>query len=225
VKLGSGEFVLGRLPEGTPSGCLFVSIDGSSSGYIILKHKYRDGMRDVLLSMGKKYELHLLSGDNDAELSALLEFFPTAGHMNFNQTPVDKLNYIRKLRSEGRKVMMIGDGLNDAGALYESDCGISIADDVYHFSPSCDAILEARQFWKLSTFLKFSKISRRIVIMSMLFSFFYNIIGLSFAMSGNLTPIVSAILMPLSSVSVITLITVATYLASARTKLNKIYPV
>ncbi|MEI7490018.1 MAG: heavy metal translocating P-type ATPase metal-binding domain-containing protein [Bacteroidota bacterium] len=225
VKLGSGEFVLGGLPEATPAGSLFVSVDGSPSGYIILKHKYRDGMRDVLSSMGKKYELHLLSGDNDAELPALLEFFPSAGHMNFNQTPVDKLNYIRKLREEGKKVMMIGDGLNDAGALYESDCGISIADDVYHFSPSCDAILEARQFRKLSTFLIFSKLSRRIVIMSMLFSFSYNIVGLSFAISGNLTPIVSAILMPLSSVSVITLITVATYFASVKTKLNKIYPV
>ena len=141
--------------------------------------------------------------------------------MNFEQSPADKLNYINKLKAEGKRVMMIGDGLNDAGALTESDCGISIADDVYHFSPSCDAILESRQFMKLATFLQFSKTSRRIVMMSILFSFFYNLIGLSFAVSGNLTPIVSAILMPLSSVSVITLITLTIYIASVRAKLNK----
>ncbi len=225
IKLGSEEFVLGSRSAGKPAGSLFVSIDGMPSGYIILKHKYRDGMREVLTALGEKYELHLLSGDNDAELPVLLEYFASPEHLNFNQGPLEKLSYVRKLKAEGKRVMMIGDGLNDAGALNESDCGISIADDVYNFSPSCDAILESRQFGKLADFLSFSKTSKRIVILSMLFSFFYNLIGLSFAISGNLTPIVSAILMPLSSVSVILLITVATYLASASAKLNIAYSV
>ncbi len=221
IKLGSDEFVLGRRTAEPVAGSLYISVDGKPAGYFILNHKYREGMREVLTSLGHRYELHLLSGDNDAELSALLQFFPSKDHMNFEQSPADKLNYINKLKAEGKRVMMIGDGLNDAGALTESDCGISIADDVYHFSPSCDAILESRQFMKLATFLQFSKTSRRIVMMSILFSFFYNLIGLSFAVSGNLTPIVSAILMPLSSVSVITLITLTIYIASVRAKLNK----
>ena len=222
VKLGSEEFVLGKRSADPIAGSLYVSIDNKPSGYIILKQKYREGMQEVLKSLGKRYELHLLSGDNDAELGTLIGFFPSRGHLNFNQSPTDKLNYVRKLRAEGKKVMMLGDGLNDAGALKESDCGISLADDVYHFSPSCDAILESARFGKLSTFLKFSKTSRKIVIISMIFSFLYNMIGLSFAISGNLTPIVSAILMPLSSVSVILLITVSIYVTSMRAGLNKI---
>jgi len=224
-RLGSDEFVLGSRSVAGAAGSLYVSADGKPSGYIILKHKYREGMKDVLNSLGRKYELHLLSGDNDAEFEALIGFFPSREHLNFNQSPLDKLNYVRKLKAEGKRVMMIGDGLNDAGALHESDCGISIADDVYHFSPSCDAILESRQFRKLDSFLRLSKNSRRIVIASMMFSFFYNLIGLSFAVTGNLTPIVSAILMPLSSVSVISLITIAIYLAAGREGLNKGYSV
>lgn len=225
IKMGSEEFVNGTVSGDPIAGSLYVSIDGISSGYIILRNKYRDGMSEVLTSLSSKYDLHLLSGDNDAELPELLRFFKGRDHIHFWQSPVEKLNYIKKLKSEGRMVMMMGDGLNDAGALFESHCGISIADDVYHFSPSCDAILEARQFNKLATFLRFSKTARNVVVLSIIFSFLYNIVGLSFAISGNLTPIVSAILMPLSSVSVISFIASAIYLSSVRAKLNIAYSV
>jgi len=109
---------------------------------------------------------------------------------------------------------MIGDGLNDAGALRESDCGITIADDVYHFSPACDAILGSEQFRKLPAFLKFTRTAMRIVTGSIGLSFLYNVIGLSFAVSGHLSPVVSAILMPLSSVSVVALVSLSVYLAA-----------
>jgi Cu+-exporting ATPase len=171
-------------------------------------------MRDVLISLSKKYELHLLSGDNDAELPNLLEFFPSADHLNFNQSPKDKLEYIRKLKSAGKKVLMIGDGLNDAGALRESDCGISIADDVYHFSPASDAILESAQFLHLNDFLDFSRKSMKIVYLSMTLSFLYNVVGLSYAVTANLSPVISAVLMPLSSVTIIGFITITVYLTA-----------
>ena len=109
---------------------------------------------------------------------------------------------------------MIGDGLNDAGALRESDCGISIADDIYHFSPACDAILESKQFKHLPGFLSFSRIAMRIVFISVVLSFLYNVVGLSFAISGNLRPEISAILMPLSSVSIVTFVTLSVSLSA-----------
>jgi len=111
---------------------------------------------------------------------------------------------------------MVGDGLNDAGALRESDCGISIADDIYHFSPACDAILESRKFHRLSDILAFSRISRRIVLFSILLSLIYNVAGLSFAVAGKLTPILSAILMPLSSVSIVAFISLAVMITARR---------
>jgi Cu+-exporting ATPase len=107
---------------------------------------------------------------------------------------------------------MAGDGLNDAGALLESDVGISIADNIYHFSPACDAILEAGRFSSLERFLSFTVTSMNIVKISFLISFLYNVIGLYFAVNGYLTPIISAILMPLSSVSVVAFATFTTRL-------------
>jgi Cu+-exporting ATPase len=213
VKVGSEVFVTGTPAVQPAPGKIYVSIDSSVLGYVTIKNQYRPGMKHVLETLARRYELHLLSGDNDAELPALLQFFPSGQHLNFNQTPQDKLHYIQNLRQQGKRVLMIGDGLNDAGALRESNCGISIADDIYHFSPACDAILESGQFRHLPDFLSFSRLSMMIVYTSMTLSFLYNVIGLSFAVTNNLSPIVSAILMPLSSVSIVGFVTLAVFIA------------
>jgi Cu+-exporting ATPase len=76
-------------------------------------------------------------------------------------------------------------------------------DDLYAFSPACDAILHASELKKFDAFLKFSKSALRTVKRSFLISFFYNSIGIAFAVQGLLTPLVAAILMPVSSVTVV----------------------
>ena len=108
---------------------------------------------------------------------------------------------------------MTGDGLNDAGALMQSDVALTIANKVYHFSPASDAVLEAGKFNQLAKFIQFTKTSLHIVKISFIISFFYNIIGIAFAISGNLSPVVAAILMPISSVSVVAFATFVTRLA------------
>lgn len=105
---------------------------------------------------------------------------------------------------------MIGDGLNDAGALAVSNTGISIADDVFSFSPACDAILESSKFAQLNQFIRFTKTSFSIVRLSFFISFLYNIVGLSFAVMAVLSPLFAAILMPVSSVSVVVFATIST---------------
>ena len=221
LRVGSCEFVMGTTTLPSVAGRVYISIDDRSAGFIDIKNQYRDGMREVLSELAQRYELHLLSGDNDAELPTLLAYFPSRDHLHFNQSPKDKLEYIRRLKSSGKRVLMIGDGLNDAGALRESDCGISIADDIYHFSPACDAILESAQFQKLPGFLSFSRTAMRIVFLSIILSFLYNVVGLSFAITGNLSPVVSAILMPLSSVSIVTFVTVSVSLSARFSKFFK----
>jgi Cu+-exporting ATPase len=130
--------------------------------------------------------------------------------MSFNQSPIDKFNYVKQLNSLGKKVLMVGDGLNDAGALNQSYVGISIADDVFNFSPASDAILEAKQLSRLPQLIRFSKKGIKVVYASLVLSFLYNVFGLSYAVSGNLSPIIAAILMPVSSVSVVAFVTIAT---------------
>ena len=108
--------------------------------------------------------ISILSGDNDQEEERLKTFFPANALMIFNQTPLDKLNYIKSRQESGHKILMIGDGLNDAGALMQSDVGIVISEDSNNFTPACDAILGARSFGSLLSYLTFLKKARYIII-------------------------------------------------------------
>ena len=151
------------------------------------------------------------------EKSKLLEIFSGFKNMSFDQMPSDKLNYIRRLQSEGRKVIMIGDGLNDAGALLQSDIGIAVAEDVSSFSPASDLIINGSSFGLLDKVLRFATTAKHVVYWSFMISFIYNIAGLYFAVRGELSPILAAVLMPLSSISVVIFSTVVTrYMAKRK---------
>ncbi|NTV84487.1 MAG: HAD-IC family P-type ATPase, partial [Bacteroidales bacterium] len=204
IKAGSESFVTGTESEFmTYSTRVYISIDGKPRGYIRIRNQYRPGMQSTIQELNRKYQLHLLSGDNDAEKATLLPLFQDENSLHFRQSPQDKLQYIEYLKKSKKAILMVGDGLNDAGALKESHVGITIADNVYHFSPACDGILDSGHFAKLPAFIRFSKTAMRIVKAGFVISFIYNIIGISFAAAGLLTPLLSAILMPLSSVSAV----------------------
>jgi Cu+-exporting ATPase len=121
----------------------------------------------------------------------------------FNQTPQSKLDYIHNLQQNGKTVLMVGDGLNDAGALKQSDVGIAVTDNAGVFTPACDAILDGTRLGSLDKFIEMSKVSTVILKIAFGISFLYNAVALSFAVSGHLSPLVAAILMPLSSISVV----------------------
>ncbi len=217
INLGSRYFVTGETSEDENLKTeVWVFFQDSVIGCFQLENEYRHGLQELIEKFGEKYELHLLTGDNEAEKTNLIRSFGNEKHLHFNQSPTDKLNYIRKLKKDGRKVLMIGDGLNDAGALNESNVGIVIADNVFNFSPACDAILQSKQFSKLYRFINFTHESMKIVKAGFAISFLYNLIGLSFAVQGNLSPIVAAILMPISSVSVVVFASFSVSLSAKR---------
>jgi Cu+-exporting ATPase len=136
----------------------------------------------------------------------------------FNQSPHDKLAYVKQLQANGEIVLMVGDGLNDGAALSQSDVGIAVTDNVNNFSPACDAILEAGKLHNLHAYLRMALRGRQVIYFSFIVSILYNIIGLSFAAMGLLTPLVAAILMPASSISIL-IITWAGVLISAKSLL------
>jgi Cu+-exporting ATPase len=180
-----------------------VKINDQYRGFFQIPHDYRHGIKEMLDRLSKRFKIFLLSGDNDSEKRKLTQLFGDGKNLLFNQTPFDKLNFVKKIQDESGKVLMIGDGLNDAGALKQSDVGISISENINTFTPASDAILDGEEFKYLSTFLKFSRISIRIIMISFLISFLYNIIGLYFAVQGTLSPLIAAILMPASSLTVV----------------------
>jgi Cu+-exporting ATPase len=195
---------------------VFVVIDDESVGYFEISNSYRDGVGKVVKSLSGYYDLPLVSGDNEGEKDNLLKFFNDESQLYFNKTPEDKLDYIKDLQDKGNKVLMVGDGLNDAGALKQSDVGIAVTDQTGSFSPASDAILDADKLNLLPEFIYFSRASNYIIFISFLISFLYNLIGLGFAVQGLLSPIVAAILMPLSSISVVAFATLTTKLLAKR---------
>ena len=215
LKLGSSKFVGETVDANMNETLVHYSENGNALGYFILKNPYRSGIKALISSLSN-YSQALISGDSDGQKTVLQKLFAKDTALLFNQKPEDKLEYIKTLQEKDKRVLMFGDGLNDAGALKQSNLGISISEDVNAFSPACDGILDASSFSRIEKFLAFSKTSIAVIKWSFFFSFSYNLVGLYFAATNQLSPVVSAILMPLSSITIVAFVTLATNLLAKR---------
>jgi P-type Cu+ transporter len=194
-----------------------VAVDGRLRGMFELQNSLRPEVGKLIAHLGNRFELALLSGDNEREAARFKDLFGAEANLRFNQSPADKLNFIRELQRRGRRVMMVGDGLNDAGALRQADVGVAVVEQIGVFSPASDVILDAAQLPRLAAVLKFSRQASRVVRAGFVISGFYNLAGISIAAAGLLAPIVCAILMPVSSATVVTFACVTTAWLGART--------
>jgi len=164
-------------------------------------------------------DLHLISGDNERRSDALKLIFPSRSVLLFNQSPAEKLERIDQWQHKGKQVCMLGDGLNDAGALRKADLGIAVSDDINNFSPGCDAILDGDAFAKLPKFFAFAKDAVKVIHASFAISLLYNVVGISFAVQGTMSPLFAAILMPISTVTIISFTSLSTRWFARRRKL------
>lgn len=207
IKIGSAEFVGVQHSEAVTEGStVFVKIDEIVLGVFQVRNVYRSGFEEVLKMLGKRFRMSVLSGDNDNEAVFLKKYFGQKANLLFNRQPAEKLSFIKNLQvNANANVLMIGDGLNDAGALKQSNVGIALTEGNNNFTPASDGILDASQFGLLDRFLAFARNGRAIIMTSFILSILYNIIGLYFAVQGTLSPLIAAILMPVSSLSIILL--------------------
>ncbi len=221
IRIGSAKFTNFAMDKDTAplTSLVYIQKDGITCGFFNISNKYRSGLRRVIRKLGAKFEIAMLTGDNQSEKANLIKYFKSGLNLWFDQTPYNKLNFVKKIQADKKKVLMIGDGLNDAGALNISDVGITISDDVNTFSPASDGILDGDAFIKLPDFIHFAKISLNVIRISFIISFLYNILGLTFAVQGTLSPLIAAVLMPISSVSVILFTTGMTSLIAKKTGL------
>jgi Cu+-exporting ATPase len=202
LKLGSYRFVETEKKEDETAS--YVQWNGQLIGRFYVRQHFRSGLKDLISSLGTSgYNLHVLTGDNERARTELEALFGSSATFNFHQSPQMKLAYVKQLEEQVSRVLMFGDGLNDAGALKQSTTGIAVSDNVYQFSPACDGILDAAHFQKIPHILTLSKYGRKALRVCFVFSLLYNIVGLSFASTGLLSPLIAAILMPLSSVTVV----------------------
>ncbi len=220
-KIGSEEFVV-QANTNENSSAVFLKIDNALIGKFTIRNQYRFGFNSLIQSLKSKCTLSVISGDNSAEKENLQQLFGQESEILFHQKPEDKLKYIQHLQTvKQQNVMMVGDGLNDAGALKQSNVGITITENSNNFSPACDAILDATQFSNIDKFIALSKQAQTVIVISFIISFIYNVIGLYFAVQGILSPFIAAILMPCSSVSIILLTFTLIKIETARLNLSK----
>ena len=206
--MGSAAWLASRgveIPSRPPlsGGVVHVVVNGSYRGCYALTSALRPRMERLMRRLSSTCELALLSGDNEKERGRFAQLFGPDANLHFNQSPLDKLGFIRGLQSSRGTVMMVGDGLNDAGALQQSDVGVAVVESIGAFSPASDVIMSAKMVPALPEILRFSRDSVRVVRLSFAISAVYNLAGISIAARGLLSPVVCAILMPLSSVTVV----------------------
>jgi len=217
IKIGSSQFITGISDNKMNTPEIWISIDDDVKGFFVVRNSYRQGLKQMTSNLREKnYKLHILSGDNESEKNHLEKYFPYAPLL-FNQSPQMKLDYINELKENScNRVLMLGDGLNDAGALKQSDVGIAVSENTSQFTPASDGILDSNYVNKIDAFLRYARAGKRVVLASWILSILYNFVGLSFALTANLSPMIAAILMPVSSITIVTFVTIATSIAAKR---------
>ena len=222
VRIGSAAFCgASEVPREHGEAHVHITIGGVHQGHFAIRKRARSGIAGAVQRLRSRMRVALLTGDAqvDPELSSAFQ----GAEVRTGCTPAQKAEAVAASQQQGRRVLMVGDGLNDAGALAQSDVGITVTETSAALTPASDAILDAQAVDRLPEFLQFTRRARRIVIGSLLISLCYNVCGVSFAVSGQLTPLIAAILMPLSSVSVVGFVTVAVWCA-ARPIRNALQP-
>lgn len=203
ISISEGEKDLLRLEEEGKTAML-ISIDNKLSGIIAVADQIKETSQkaiEQLKSMG--LEVYMITGDNERTAKAIAK---EVGITNIlaEVLPENKAEVVEKLKSEGKHIGMVGDGINDAPALAAADVGFAIGTGTDVAMEAADITLMRGDLSGVVTAIKLSHRTMKTIRENLFWAFFYNTIGIPFAALGFLDPMIAGAAMAFSSVSVVT---------------------
>jgi Cu2+-exporting ATPase len=209
--LGRPEFVAeiaGHLPRALQeiehSGSLIAL--GNRQGFqaaFLLDDTIKSNVPAMLATLKQQgLRLHLLSGDRAAAVQNLAAELALDAH-RAEATPEDKLAYVETLQRQGRKVLMVGDGINDAPVLARADVSVAVAGGADVAREGADVVLLNHDMAVLPRILKQAQRTRRIIRQNLIWASIYNLIAVPLAVLGFVTPWIAALGMSISSLIVV----------------------
>lgn len=174
-------------------------------GYIEFEDNIKENVKEVIEYLkNKEIGVFLVTGDNKVSAKRVSrEIGIPENNVFCNMLPDEKVNVIRKLREEGKNVMFVGDGINDAPSIKESLVGVAMSTGSDITSELGDVLIVGSRIKAIIDLLEVSKIIHRKIIQNLFYAFIYNIIAIPIAGLGLLTPGIAQLIMSISSISVV----------------------
>ena len=183
---------------------MLIAVDGTYRGYIAVADPIKNSARSAIEQLNTMgVEVMMLTGDNSKVAQAIAQ---EAGidDVIAEVKPEDKAHQIQTLQSQGKKVAMVGDGINDAPALVQADIGIAIGTGTEVAIEAADITIMGDDLHLLPQALRASRSTIRNIRQNLFWALGYNVAGIPIAACGLLAPWVAGLAMALSSVSVVT---------------------
>jgi len=203
IRLGSPRDAGGTLRRGADAFPVLLAVDNRIVAGFEFADEPLPEVAETLRALRQAgLRLVLCSGDRAEAVAAFAERVGV-DEWRAAQLPHQKAEVVRRLQAEGRRVAFVGDGINDAPALAEADLGVVVATGTQLAAENADLILLNRDLRTLLTALRLSQAIYRVIRQNLFFAFVYNTLGIPLAAMGYLNPMVAALAMSLSSVSVV----------------------
>ncbi|WP_246109178.1 heavy metal translocating P-type ATPase [Vulcaniibacterium gelatinicum] len=197
-RIGRAGFAAG----GVDDGALWLGDGHRAHARFVIAERGREDAAAALAQLrAQGLTLHLASGDAPAPVARFADTLGI-GHVRTRQTPEDKLAYVAALQREGRVVMMVGDGLNDAPVLAGADVSVAIGDGAALARRAADFVLVSPSLLRIPAAVALARRTRRIVRQNFAWAIGYNVVALPLAAAGLVTPWLAALGMALSSLTV-----------------------